>query len=193
MRIVRAWPSECEIGDMSTTAPGHIVLVGLPGAGKSTVGNLLAYLLGRPFVDFDAEIERREARSVTEIFANEGEAHFRALELALTTDIANESPAVLAPGGGWIAQPGALALLPHPRRIIHLRVSPATAALRVSASGEERPLLAGGDRRAALERLLEERVDYYMLADSAVDTEGLTAQQVAALVMDALGHAARPG
>src|SRR5215207_8822569 len=72
--------------DSRLLTPGHLILVGLPGVGKSTVGAAVAERLGRPFLDFDAEIERREGKSVADIFAERGEAAFRDLERALTEE-----------------------------------------------------------------------------------------------------------
>ena len=118
---------------------GHIVLVGLPGAGKSTIGRLLAGRLRRPFVDFDVELRRREGLSVVELFALRGEAAFRKLEVALTVELAQTSPSVFAPGGGWITNSGVLALVRPPGSIIHLRVSPAGALKRLGSARASRP------------------------------------------------------
>jgi len=82
----------------------HVVLIGLPGSGKSTVGRLVAERLGAAFVDIDAIIERREGRPIALIFAEKGEAAFREMERKeMETTLAAE-PAVIAPGGGWAAQ-----------------------------------------------------------------------------------------
>ena len=89
----------------------HIVLVGLPGSGKSTVGPLLAEQLGAPFMDLDAEIERRQRMSVSEIFASVGEEAFRAMERAMTQELVTRPPMVIAPGGGWMADLENVALL----------------------------------------------------------------------------------
>ena len=87
----------------------HIVLVGLPGSGKTTVGRLVAEQLHAGFVDVDAIVERREGRPIALIFAEKGEAAFREMERKeMETALASE-PAVIAPGGGWAAQPGAVA------------------------------------------------------------------------------------
>ena len=158
-----------------------LILVGLPGAGKTTVGRGVAARLGWPFVDLDAAIEREAGRSVAEIFAAEGEAGFRERERTATARLAGAGPLVLAPGGGWIENPGCRALLCPPARIIHLRVTPATALERMADDREARPLLAGRDRAgalAALEALRARREPLYIRADFSLDTEGIDLQAV---------------
>ncbi len=86
----------------------HIVLIGLPGAGKSTVGRLVAERLHAGFVDIDTILIRKEGKPISMIFAEKGEPVFRTMERKeVDAALANE-PAVIAPGGGWAAQPGAL-------------------------------------------------------------------------------------
>jgi shikimate kinase len=157
----------------------HIVLVGLPGAGKSTVGPLAAAILGTPFLDFDAEVERREQKPVSEIFMTRGEGYFRWLERELTAEVRRKPPMVLAPGGGWVANRDNLALLRPPARIIHLRVAVETALSRLGPQRAQRPLLAGENPSARLSALLQARSAAYETADAAIDTEDVVPQQVA--------------
>ena len=157
---------------------GHVILVGLPGAGKSTAGRMAAEQLGLPFLDFDEEIERREGRSVAEIFARDGEPHFRVRERALTAELAEAPRMVLAPGGGWAAHPESVALLRPPGRIIYLRIRPETALARLGAERVTRPLLAGPDPLRELGRLLETREPHYLSADHVIDVDVLDPQQV---------------
>lgn len=166
--------------DTRGTTHAHLVFIGLPGAGKSTVGRLVAERLGIPFVDLDLEIESMAGRTVSEIFALDGEATFREMEREATRRVVERPPAVVSPGGGWIAQPDAVALLRPPGRIIHLRVSPRTALHRMGASAAQRPLLAGGDSLAALERLEGDRRSAYATADAVLDTETLSLQELVA-------------
>jgi shikimate kinase len=163
----------------STLPPdGHLVFVGLPGSGKSTVGRTVARLLGRPFLDFDLEIERRAGKSVARIFSEDGEAAFREREVALTRELTAAPPMVLAPGGGWVTNPDVMALIRPPGRIIHLRISPEAALRRLSRSRIVRPLLKGADPRATMDRLWMSRAELYALADLEIDVEVVESQQV---------------
>jgi shikimate kinase len=161
---------------------GHLVLVGLPGAGKSTVGRAVARRLGRPFLDFDREIERRVGCTVARYFAEQGEAAFRALEVALTHELAAAPPMVLAPGGGWVTNPGVMDLLRPPGRIVHLRLSPAEAMRRIARSRIIRPLLQESDPGAKMRQLWEARRRLYEQADAVVDVEVIASQRVTEFV-----------
>lgn len=163
---------------MPATRGVHLLLVGLPGAGKSTVGPLLAARLGIPFVDLDAEIERAAGKTVAEIFALDGEATFRRMEREATARLLEAPTCVVAPGGGWIAQPGVAALLRPPGRIIHLRVSPATALARMGGAAADRPLLSHPDPLSALEAIWATRREAYGTADAVLDTETLSLQEL---------------
>jgi shikimate kinase len=157
----------------------HLVLVGLPGSGKTTVGRLVAEALGRTFLDLDAEIERREGATIAALFAEKGEPWFRARERALTGEVRALGNMVLAPGGGWIADPGNVAMLRPPARIIYLKVRPETALRRMGADTAARPLLGGSDPLGALRGLLARRAAAYRVADIVIDTEQMTARAVA--------------
>jgi shikimate kinase len=153
------------------SAPAHAILVGLPGAGKSTVGRARAARLGCDFVDLDDEIERAAGISIPLIFEEGGEAAFRQLERLATAEIAKRDQLVLAPGGGWITQPSTVALLRPPSRLIFLRIRPSVALARVRASGASRPLLEGAHPEGKIEALLRDRQSFYECADMAVDAE----------------------
>lgn len=161
----------------------HLILVGLPGAGKSTVGRAVAKVLGRPFLDFDVEIERRAGKTVARLFAEQGEPAFRHRELALTRELVAAPPMVLAPGGGWITIPGAVDLVRPPARIIHLRISPAAAIRRLSRSRVVRPLLKVDDPEAAMEELWTKRAGLYETADLEIDVEVVDSQGVVDLAV----------
>ena len=160
----------------------HVILVGLPGSGKSTVGRRVARRLGRPFVDFDLEIERREGKTIAQIFAERGEPGFRGLELDLTKELAKSSGMILAPGGGWTTIPGAAALLRPPARMIYLRVRAEVAIGRILRGRRIRPLLQTADPLEALRKLLAEREAGYLEADNIIDVEVIKSQQLIATI-----------
>jgi shikimate kinase len=160
----------------------HIVLIGLPGSGKSTVGRLVADTLHAPFVDIDALIIRKEGRPIEIIFAERGEAAFRQLE-AQEMDLALlGTPAVIAPGGGWAAQPGALATVQGRALLVYLKTRPSTATARAVPPGN-RPTLMGEDPELRMRELLREREPFYVQADAQVETDGRRPADVAAAVV----------
>ncbi len=156
---------------MGNQFDGHLVLIGLPGSGKSTVGRAVAARLSRPFLDFDTEIERRAGRSITRIFAESGEPAFRQMEVMLTQELAAAPPMVLAPGGGWVTNPGVMEMLRPPSRIVHLWVSPAESVRRLSRARIVRPLLQGSDPAGTVEALWKARAPLYGLADMEINVE----------------------
>jgi shikimate kinase len=172
---VIAHPTSEHEGDRRATtayARRHLVLVGLPGAGKSTVGPRLAAALGRPFLDLDAELERRVGMSVAAQFGTYGEPEFRRREAALSVEFLDADAMVLAPGGGWLENAAASAPLRRMARIIYLRVTPETALARLRPVLATRPLLAEGDPLVTLHGLLARRSALYESADDVVDAGG---------------------
>ena len=161
----------------------RIVLVGLSGSGKSTVGALLAARLGWAFVDLDSLIEAEAGERISTIFAREGEEGFRAREHAATLAMAsrlgeNGTPAVLAPGGGWVLDPRNLRALGGSVVSVYLRVSPDLAARRMGEAAEARPLIAGSGTGDQLRELLMRREAVYLQANHTVNVEAMTPLQV---------------
>ena len=158
--------------------PPHIVLVGLPGAGKTVCGERLAARLGRPFLDLDRDIERRTGRTISEIFAQLGEERFRELETEATGALVGLPPAVVSPGGGWIERTRNRELARRAARLVYLRVSPGTALRRLGVETASRPLLAGGDPLLRIASILDRRGALYETADAELDTEVLSPEEV---------------
>ena len=140
-----------------------MVLLGLPGAGKTTAAQLAADLLEAPWCDLDARVEEAAGKTVAEIFDGQGEAEFRRLE-RLAMDRALAEPAqVIAAGGGWAAEPGNIARAELQALLIYLSISPSDAAQRLT-SASDRPMLRSGDLTARLTEILAAREKWYRLA-----------------------------
>ncbi len=160
----------------------HLFLTGFMGAGKSTVGQLVARGLDRPFLDLDRVIEAREGMSVSEIFAARGEAGFRNAEHAALEHLAGEQDSVVATGGGVVLREDNQSLLRRQGSVIFLSVTPEEALARLGDAGD-RPLLAG-EGLAAARGILDARLALYRAtADHVVETVGRSAAEVADAVI----------
>ena len=169
-----------------------VVLIGLMGCGKSSVGRVVANHLGRRLVDSDVAIEERTGSSVRELWETGGEAAYRRMEFDVVLDGLREQPPVViaAPGGAVLDQGVREALTSA--FVVWLRADPGTLAARVRI-GDHRPLL-GNDPRAALARMASERAGLYgSAADLVIDIDGLDVDEVASLVLESIDHAATAG
>jgi len=164
-----------------------IALVGLMGVGKSSVGRRLATSLKMPFVDADAEIEAAADRSVSEIFADMGEAEFRAGEQRVIRRLVDGPPKVLATGGGAFMNDGTRELLKAKAVTVWLQVD-LDVLLERATRRDTRPLLRGDDPRAVLERLAQARYPIYAQADVHVMTGEGGHRDAVNAVIDALRH-----
>jgi shikimate kinase len=159
---------------------GPIVLVGAPGAGKSTVGALLAKRLGTEFTDADAVIEERAGKSIAEIFADDGETAFRQLE-EKTTAVLLRRPGVLALGGGAVLSAATREAL-QGHRVVWLRVGVPSALHRVGLD-TARPLLLGNVRGRLIKLLGERKPLYDAVAEARVDTDDASPEDVVELIV----------
>ena len=158
----------------------NLVLVGMPGCGKTRVGKLVARILDRDFVDLDAEVVKAAGMSIPEIFAKFGEARFRELEREEAKKVAARSGLVIATGGGTIVQPGAPEIFRATGRICYIR-----RPLELLQTAHGRPLSRD---RAAVEKLYAERHEKYeSAADFIVDNADTTLEETARNVVSALG------
>ncbi|MCX2184045.1 shikimate kinase [Streptomyces sp. SKN60] len=166
------------------TGGPQVVLVGPMGSGKSTVGALLAERLGAVYRDTDADIVAAEGREISDIFVEDGEEHFRALERAAVAAALAEHEGVLALGGGAVLDAGTRALL-RGRPVAYLSMDVEAAVRRVGL-GAARPLLAVNPRRQWRELMDARRHLYEEVASVVVATDERTPEEVAEAVLDAL-------
>ena len=175
-----------------TTGTGYpridctVVLVGLMGAGKSAIGRRLAARLGMPFVDADTEIERAAGCSISDIFEIHGEAAFRDGERRVIARLLARPPHVLATGGGAFMDPETRAAIRASGISVWLRAELDLLVSRVSRRND-RPLLTGGEPRAILQRLMNERHPIYAEADVVVESMDGPHEQTVQTVLSALG------
>jgi shikimate kinase len=171
-------------------SPGceHVVLVGLMGVGKSTVGARLADSLGWPLVDSDEQVESATGRTVREIFESDGEPTFRAFEArALAEALDAPGPSIIAAAGGVVLAEENRRRLQAPEiEVVWLRADATTVTAR-AAEGVHRPLLAD-DPAGVLARMAEEREPLYReVADHVVDVDGRSVEEVTTAVLEVLG------
>ncbi len=166
-----------------------VALLGVRGAGKSSVGSVLAARFAVPFVEVDEHVERAAGLALSEIFALHGEAYYRRVEREVLTDLLERSqPAVLATGGSIVTDTDSYGLLRARARTVWLRARAEEHWERVIRQGDERPMGRNPHAFAELEALLETRAALYGDADHVVDTSDRSIAQVAELVADAVAE-----
>ena len=159
--------------------PPVIALLGLRGAGKTTIGRKLAKRRRVPFVELDKKIEQAADLSLGELFTLHGEDYYRRLEREVLQDVLAEAiPMILATGGGLVASPDTFAMLRRSARTVWLRASPEDHWNRVVRQGDRRPMTDHPQAMADLRSLLGTREPLYALADHTVDTSSLTVEDV---------------
>ena len=161
----------------------NIVLVGFMGTGKTTVGQLLAKQTGMPLVDMDSMIEERAGKPIHEIFAEDGETHFRSLERAIVRELSAQSGQIVSTGGGIVLDPDNIPDYEKSSLVVCLLASAETILERVRHDNT-RPLLAG-DKQGKILKIMETRRPLYEAIAHKINTDGLEpkaiATQIAAL------------
>lgn len=148
----------------------NIVLVGFMGSGKTTLGKLLSEQTGMPLVDMDTQIEERAGKSINDIFAQDGEAHFRALEREMAQELASKDGQIISTGGGIVLNPDNIADFEKTGLVVCLLVDSDTVLDRVRHDSS-RPLLAD-DKEAKIIELLQSRKHLYESITHKVNTSG---------------------
>lgn len=163
-----------------------VILIGPPGAGKTTVASALGKRLGLPVRDTDADVIAETGRSIGDIFTQDGEAAFRALERAAVARAVAEHRGVLSLGGGAVMDPETQRVLAG-QRVVYLALSMSVGVKRTGMS-DRRPMFVGVNARAMFKALLEARVPVYRsVAALEIDTDALTVAEVVQRVIDGLG------
>ncbi len=168
-----------------------IVLVGMMGAGKSSVGRRLAARLHIPFVDADTEIEKAAGMSIADIFARHGEADFRGGEARVIARLLETGPQVLATGGGAFMNPATRAAVAAKGVSVWLRADLDVLMRRTSKRRSERPLLLTDDPAVTLRRLLAEREPIYAQADLTVHSRDVAHDAIVTDILTALASLLR--
>lgn len=162
--------------------PDRIALVGMMGAGKTTIGRLLAGALNYDFVDLDEYIVGKEGRSISSLFESHGRAHFRWLENEALRIFSDRKKLLLSTGGGAPTLEQNATLLSEKYFTLHLRVEPAVAAKRLFAEKSERPLIAACTAMEQVEEVMktiwEERKAFYQTAHWEVEVSRLSPEEV---------------
>ena len=172
-------PTADLLSDDYPDAPRVVALLGLRGAGKTTIGKQLARRLHVRFVELDRQIEKAADMSLAELFSLYGEEYYRRLERETLAEVlAERRPMVLATGGGIVASPDTYALLKRSAVTVWLRASPADHWNRVVSQGDRRPMADHPQAMADLRALLAAREGLYASADHTVDTSGRTVDAI---------------
>lgn len=163
-----------------------VALLGLRGAGKSTVGRALGDAIGWPFVELDRDIERESGLSLAALFELHGESHVRALEARVVAGVVAGPPAVVAVGGGVVSRRETWDLLRARTLTVWLKATPQEHWDRVRAQGDERPMAARSQARAELDALWAARAPLYAEAELTVDTSVVDVDGAVAAIRAAL-------
>jgi len=167
-----------EFGHEESTRKKRIALIGLRGAGKTTLGAALAAELAVPFVELDREIEREAGISLSEVFLLDGQAGYRRIERRCLERVIEAHPEmVMSVGGGIVSEPETYNLLLQSFFTVWVKTSPGEHMARVVAQGDLRPMQGSAEAMSDLNRILDAREPLYRKADTTLDTSGETPEQ----------------
>lgn len=174
-----------EAAIVAALGPRTVTLVGMMGAGKSSIGRRLALRLGIPFVDADVEIEKAAGMTINDIFAVRGEAEFRAGEARVILRLLESGPQVLATGGGAFTNPDTRTAIGAKGISVWLKAEFDVLMKRIKRR-HDRPLLKTADPGATLRKLIEERDPVYALADLTVQSREVMHEKIVDEIVSAL-------
>ncbi len=165
--------------------PKNIVLIGFMGCGKTTIGRILARMLGCEFVDLDQRIERKAGMPISRIFAERGESYFRLVEAAVLHELAAPGPQrIISTGGGIVTRRRSRTLLKQLGYVVWLQ-APVEVILERTSRNRDRPLLETDDPQARIQALLDQRLPlYHAAADLEVETAGLDPEETACGILE---------
>lgn len=162
----------------------NIVLIGFMGSGKTETGKRLAEKLGYTFMDTDSIIEKKMGKSISEIFREDGEEHFRGLEAGVVKELSGKRGCVISTGGGIVVNRENILNLKKDGLMVWLKTSPETIYERVK-SEHHRPLLRAEDPLQEINKLLSIREPLYTEADLTIETDGLDIEKIVGMIVDA--------
>jgi XRE family aerobic/anaerobic benzoate catabolism transcriptional regulator len=176
-------------GPAARLGRGRIALIGLRGAGKTSLGQLAAQALGVPFIELDREIERASGTELSEIFAVHGQATFRRLERQCLENVIHRfERAVIATGGSLVTEPATYDRLLSECFVVWLSATPEEHMQRVLEQGDLRPMADGPRAMEDLRAILDSRAPLYAKANAVVHTSGRTQAQAFAALLAAMPH-----
>lgn len=182
-------PAELLAGVDASPGPAPVALLGVRGAGKSTVGVALARRIGVPFVELDQNIEHAAGLALAELFELHGEAHYRQLEREALRRVLDGTPLVLATGGSIVSDRDSYAFLRQRARTVWLRARAEDHWERVIRQGDRRPMAENPHAFAQLRELMAARESLYATAHHVVETSGRSLDQVVEAVRQAVASA----
>lgn len=185
--LAHSAPRNVEAGIVDALGRRSLVLVGMMGAGKSSVGRKLATRLAMPFVDADTEIETAAGMTIPEIFEVRGESEFRSGEQRVIARLLDGGPQVLATGGGAYMNPETRRLIGQKGVSIWLKAEFDILMRRIKRRSD-RPLLRTADPESTLKRLIDERYPVYALADLTIESRDVSHEVIVDEVIEALAH-----